>query len=95
MRLGGTTIIVSCLVILTSGGCRSTGVVPMNSGTLLIAKRSMQAGFGPPEGAKAEVYREANEFCDESGKDVETVGLQVTNSSFARPGSVSLEFRCE
>ena len=66
----------------------------MNAGTYMIAKRSLQAGFGPPDGVKADVYREANDYCDKKGKDVETVDLQVTNSNFARPGNVSLEFRC-
>lgn len=76
-------------------GCQSTGVVPMDSGTYLIAKRSMQAGFGPPDGVKADVYREANVFCAKENKGVETVNLQVTNSGFGRPGNVSLNFRCK
>ena len=74
--------------------CSSSGVVPMDAGTYLITKRSAQAGFGPPERAKADVYREANDFCEETQKGVETVELQMTNSGFGRPGSVSLQFRC-
>lgn len=75
--------------------CSSTGVVPMNSGTYLIAKRSAQAGFGPPDGVKADVYREANDFCAKERQNVETINLEVTNSGFARPGNVSLQFRCK
>ena len=75
--------------------CSSTGVVPMNSGTYLIAKRSVQAGFGPPDGVKADVYREANDFCAKERQNVETIHLEVTNSGFARPGNVSLQFRCK
>ena len=41
-------------------GCSSTGVVPMDSGTYMIAKRSAQVGFGPPDGVKADVYSELN-----------------------------------
>lgn len=75
--------------------CASTGVVPMDNGTYMIAKRSAQAGFGPPVGAKAAVYREANAFCRKQGKTVEIILLDVTDSGFARPGSVTLQFRCK
>ncbi|MBC8413061.1 MAG: hypothetical protein ISR96_00020 [Nitrospira sp.] len=61
----------------------------------MIAKRSAQAGFGPPDGVKADVYKEANEFCSKKQQQVVTVDLKITNSGFARPGNVSLIFRCE
>jgi len=75
--------------------CSSTGVVPMDGGTFMIAKRSAQVGFGPPDGVKADVYREANSFCANKSKEVETVNLEVTNSALAKPGNVSLTFRCK
>jgi hypothetical protein len=76
--------------------CSSTGVVPLDGGgTYMIAKRSAQVEFGPPDGVKADVYREANEFCAKENKEVETINLEVTNSGFARPGNVSLTFRCK
>lgn len=74
--------------------CASTGVVPMDKGTYLIAKKSPQVGFGPPIGVKGEVYTEANEFCAKDGKSMETIKLEETNSGFARSAAVSLEFRC-
>jgi len=83
------------LVVLTLSSCRSTGVVPMDSGTYFIAKRSLQAGFGPPDGVRADVYREANNFCNQEKKEVETIKLDVTNSGFGRPGNVFLSFRCK
>jgi len=86
-------LFISASLLLT--GCSSTGVVPMDAGTYMIAKRSAQAGFGPPTAVQADVYREANEFCDKEQKDVETINLDVTNSGFGRPGNVSLTFRCE
>ena len=83
------------LLIFFMASCSSTGVVPLDGGTYMIAKRSAQVGFGPPDGVKADVYREANEFCAKKNKEVETVNLEVTNSGFARPGNVSLTFRCK
>lgn len=75
-------------------GCANTGIVPMDKGTYLIAKKSPQVGFGPPIGIKGEAYSEANEFCSKDGKAVETVKLEETNSGFGRPAAISLEFRC-
>ena len=84
------------LVVLTLvlTGCASTGIVPMDKDTYLVSKKSAQVGFGPADGVKADVYREANEFCQKQNKKVETVTLNMTDSGFARPGSVSLQFRC-
>jgi len=83
------------ILIILIASCSSNGVIPMDAGTYMIAKRSAQLGFGPPDGVKADVYKEANEFCSKENKTVETVDLQVTNSGFARPGNVSLTFRCK
>ena len=85
---------VFALLIFILGGCASTGVVPMDKGTYLIAKKSPQVGFGPPIDIKGEAYNEANEFCAKQNKVVETIKLDETNSGFARAAAVSLEFRC-
>lgn len=85
---------LSFLLVLAISSCSSTGVIPMDGDTYMIAKRSAQAGFGPPTGTKADVYKEANEYCASQKRKVETVDLQMTNSGFGRPGNVSLEFRC-
>ncbi len=66
----------------------------MDGDTYFIEKRSAQVGFGPPEGAKAEVYELANKFCADRGMVLETVSFSMVDSSFARPGSVALQFRC-
>lgn len=82
------------LIFALAAACADTGVVPMDKGTYLIAKKSPQVGFGPPIGIKAEAYTEANKFCEQQGRVVETVKLDETNSGFARAAAVSLEFRC-
>lgn len=82
------------LISLTSICCGKPKVVPMDGDTYLVQERSAQVGFGPPEGAKAEVYKVANDFCAGQNKVVETVAFNMVDSGFARPGSVSLQFRC-
>lgn len=84
----------AALVFLTLAACSSTGIVPMDGDTYTVSKRSAQVGFGPADGAKADIYREANDFCANQNKKVETVALQMTDSGFARPASAALQFRC-
>ena len=80
------------MVVLT--GCASTGIVLMDKDTYMVVKRSAQVGFGPADGAKADVYQEANDFCIKQNKKLETVKLEMVDSGFARPASASLQFRC-
>jgi hypothetical protein len=86
--------ILLILAVVALMGCASTGVVPMDKDTYIVSKRDAQVGFGPPVAAKADVYREANEFCAEQKKKVETIEFQGTNSGFGRPASASLQFKC-
>lgn len=83
-----------CLAALVLAACSSTGVVPADAGTYLIAKREAQFGIGPPVGIKGEAYREANDFCARTGKAVETVQLDEVGSHVGRMASVSLRFKC-
>ncbi len=82
------------LTFVCIAACKSTGVVPLNSGSVMIAKQSSELGYGPPTATKADVYKEANAYCDQTGEDVETIDLQMSNAGFMKPGKVSLEFRC-
>lgn len=82
------------IVTLALAACSSTGIVPMDGETYMVSKRSAQVGFGPAVGAKADIYREANDFCAKQNKKVKTVSLEMTDSGFARPASASLQFQC-
>jgi hypothetical protein len=80
---------------LLLAACSSTGVLQTGDDTYMIAKRSGQAGFGPPVKTQGAVYEEANAYCAQEQKTLETVNLDVTNSGFGRPGAVNLQFRCQ
>jgi len=82
------------VLLIVAAGCSSTGIVPMDKDTYMVAKRSPKIGFASADDEKAEVYRQASEFCAKQNKQVETVSLKMTPSGFARPASASLEFRC-
>jgi hypothetical protein len=81
-------------IIFLLSACSSTGIIPMDKDTYMVSKRSAQVGFGPANGAKADLYEEANVFCAKQNKAIETVNLEMTDSGFARPASASLQFRC-
>ena len=82
------------ILLISLVGCASSGAIRTGKDTYVITKRSMQVGMGRPVMAEAAVYREANEFCARQNKTMEVVEIDVQNSAFARPGSVSLHFRC-
>jgi hypothetical protein len=82
------------LALLALTACGPPAVVPMDKGVYLVNVRNPQLGYGAPEGAKTEAYQAASEFCAAKGLVVETVSLQMTDSEYGRPGSVSLQFRC-
>lgn len=82
------------LILLCLGlcGCSSTGVVPMDKDTYMIAKKT--CFYGRPVGVEAAVYREANEFCAIQNKKVEIVKCDIKSTRPFVPGSVFLQFRC-
>jgi hypothetical protein len=82
------------ILTLALTGCVSTGIVLMEKDIYMVAKRSAQAGRGPDYGVRADLYVEANQFCKQQGKDVETTKLIINDAEFGKPGSASLEFRC-
>ena len=85
---------VLCLSVALTG-CASTGVVPADRGTYMISKQSAAGMFGTPEGVRADIYTEANEFCARKGNAVETVNVEVNGAiPFVRQGSAMLQFKC-
>jgi hypothetical protein len=79
---------------LTLAACASSGVMTVDQDTYMIVKRTAQVGFGPPVAATAYVYREANTFCANKNKKLETINLDQVDSAIGRPSSASLKFRC-
>lgn len=87
-------VVVALLALFVVAGCSSTGVVPLDKDTYMVAKRSPKIGFVSADDEKAEVYRQANQFCAKQNKQLETINLKEVRSGFGRQASASLEFRC-
>lgn len=84
----------SFLMCAVLAGCSTTGVLQIGPDTYTISERSAEFGGGPPVGAKADVYKEANEFCAKQNRSIETISTTSTNTVFGRAGGFELTFRC-
>ncbi|MGA9852397.1 MAG: hypothetical protein WBR15_05640 [Gammaproteobacteria bacterium] len=89
------TAFIFLAIATTVVGCASTGVIPTGPDTYLISKQSAAGIFGTPYGVEADIYKQANAFCAQSGQVVQTVNV-VTKAAvpFVREGSASLNFKC-
>lgn len=85
-----SSIVLSFVLI----GCQSTGVIPMSQNSYFIGKKDGSPGIGISLTNKAEVYQEANEFCNKKGLEVKTLRETVIPAAPARLGSTELHFKC-
>lgn len=87
-------IALSAYVLLVLTACASSGAVPIGRDTYLITKQS-STGFHSGSSVKAEIYREANEFCIKQGLQFQPV---KDNAKDGVPGyafaNAEIVFRC-
>jgi hypothetical protein len=86
-------ILFAALAILT--GCAGTTheVVPTGHDTYMVANHGTM-GWSSAGAQKAKAYEDANNFCKQKGKEVETINERETDSGFGKIASAELEFRC-
>jgi hypothetical protein len=102
LRGPGSEVIMSFRTLLTVGalsliaaGCASSGVVPIGDGVYLISKKSIGCGFASAESIKADLYKEANEFCAERKKEIHTVDVIANDGIPAvRCANAELHYTC-
>lgn len=83
------------LLALGLAGCASSGPIPTGKDTYMITKQS--AGGMAVSGAKvkAQILREANDFCASNGKTMELLDSNAKNAiPFARMPSAEISFKC-
>jgi len=86
------TIAVALLTALAA--CAGGDVSRIGRDTYRVARRSVEAGLGPPVEATAYVYDKANDYCSDRGRVVQTVKLDQVDPTPGHPASVTLTFRC-
>jgi len=92
IKLSIITLSILGLSLLT--GCASTGVIPLGNDSYMIGKKDGSPGIGVSFTVKAEVYQEANDFCEKKGLVVETLKVNTLSALPGRLGSTELQFRC-
>ena len=75
-------------------GCSSTGIIPLDRDSYMIGKKDGMPGLGVSLSNKAEVYKEANEFCSGKNLEVETLRVVTEPAKPAQLGYTELHFRC-
>lgn len=80
-------------ITLFIAGCSGPGVVPMGRDTYMIAKDGSFTTFGGGA-VKAELYQEANAFCENKGKQLMPVNEAARDSGYGRYANAELQFRC-
>jgi hypothetical protein len=75
-------------------GCQSTGVIQVDQDSYMIGKKDGTPGLGVSLSNKADVYREANDFCRKKGMEVQTLEVITTLARPAQLGSTELRFKC-
>jgi hypothetical protein len=85
-------LLVSTIAMLIAG-CSGPGVVPMGRDTYMVAKDGSFTTFGG-SGVKAELYKEANAFCEGRGKQLMPVKEASRDSGYGRYANAELQFRC-
>ena len=89
--------IVLVLTIFSSSvllGCTSTGVIQIDKDAYMIGKKDGAPGLGISLTNKAEVYKEANEFCSAKNLEVETLRVVTEPARPAQLGYTELQFKC-
>lgn len=66
----------------------------MDQDSYMIGKKDGSPGIGVSLSNKAEVYREANAFCNSKKLEVKTLQVTTTPARPAQLGSTELHFRC-
>ena len=87
------TIIISLATLLLAS-CSSTGVIPMSQDSYFIGKKDGYPGLGISLSNKAEVYQEANTFCNKKNLEVMTLRENTTPARPGQLGSTELHFKC-
>jgi hypothetical protein len=87
-------ILGTIYLLLIVAGCSSTGVIPMDKDSYFIGKKDGTPGLGVSLTNKADVYKEANDFCSAKGLEVETLNITTIPARPAQLGSTELQFKC-
>lgn len=86
-------LLLASTIALFIAGCSGPGVVPMGRDTYMIAKDGSFTTFSGGA-VKAELYQEANAFCESKGKQLMPVKEASRDKGYGRHANAEVQFRC-
>lgn len=86
-------LLLASTIVLLIAGCSGPGIVPMGRDTYMVAKDGSFTTFGGGA-VKAELYQEANAFCENKRKKLMPVKEASRDSGYGRYANAELQFRC-
>jgi hypothetical protein len=81
----------ACLAL---AGCGSTGVLQLEDNRYIVSVKAPKIGFVPAAKELAACYKQANDYCANTGRVAKTLKDESKGSGFGRPASATLEFSC-
>lgn len=91
MRKTATTLALGAVLV----GCASSGVIPIGDGVMMLTKKGAGGVVTPGAEVLADLYKEANTYCGQQNKQIQTVSSTSENAiPFVRFSSAELHFRC-
>lgn len=84
---------VSLVLTIGLSACSSSRPVPMGPDTFMLANTGAWSWSSGGE-LKAELYREADRFCHERGKQMMPVNAVSKDASFTQFAHAEIHFRC-
>ncbi|CAN7469715.1 hypothetical protein LJR175_003137 [Variovorax sp. LjRoot175] len=87
------TLLAAVLGVIALAGCGTTGVQPIGNGIYMSSKLGSMLTYNGGE-VKADLFREAAEFCGKQGKKVDPVSSSSQGAGIGTYASAEIQFRC-
>ncbi|MET3514323.1 hypothetical protein ABIC63_002095 [Pseudacidovorax sp. 1753] len=89
-----TLMILATAALAVAGCATKTGIVPIGDGLYMASNMDTMAWSSGV--IKAELYKEANEYCAKQGKSLKPVASRGDDATLAgRYASAEIQFRCD
>jgi len=86
-------IVLSAATLFLAGCSAPGGVIPIGNDFYMIAKDGSFTTFNGST-VKAELYHEANDFCQKQNRRLQPINSSARDSGYARYANAELQFRC-
>ena len=88
--------VIAVAAVCLMAGCATTdtGITPIGGGQYMLSKLGGMTDFSGGT-VKAELYKEAADFCGKAGKQLTPINSTSENSGYGKHASAEIQFRCD